>query len=155
LPVTLDAAWDFFSRPENLAKITPPRLGFFITSRRAAGRMYAGQIIAYRVKPLMGIPLFWMTEITHVEPGRYFVDEQRRGPYAIWHHEHHFREVDEGVEMRDAVFYSLGFGWAGDLINALLVRRQLREIFEYRYRAVDKLFGGKGGEARVEFERIG
>ncbi len=140
IPVSLDTAWSFFSNPANLQRITPGHLGFRIISEHHGDTMYAGQIIEYKVSPLLGIPLYWMTEITHVEPGRFFVDEQRFGPYSLWHHQHHFREVPGGVEMTDIVHYKLPLGFLGDLAHGLMVRKQLKEIFDYRFRAVEELF---------------
>jgi len=140
LPITLKEAWDFFSSPKNLQTITPDYLGFQITSE-LADKMYAGQIITYKVKPLFGISLFWMTEITHVEEGKYFVDEQRFGPYAMWHHQHHFKEVEGGVEMTDIVNYRLPLGPLGSIANYLFVRRQLNEIFAYRQRFLEEHYG--------------
>ena len=102
--------------------------------------MYPGQIIEYTVKPLLGIPLYWMTEITHVEEGKYFVDEQRFGPYSLWHHQHHFREVPGGVEMTDIVHYKIPLWILGDIANALFVRKQLQGIFDYRFKKVEELF---------------
>ncbi|MCG7858958.1 SRPBCC family protein, partial [Flavihumibacter sediminis] len=103
-------------------------------------KMYPGQIIEYTVKPLFGIPLYWMTEITHVEEGKYFVDEQRFGPYSLWHHQHHFREVPGGVEMTDIVHYKIPLWILGDIANALFVRKQLQGIFDYRFKKVNELF---------------
>lgn len=141
LPVTLEKAWDFFSSPANLAEITPPHMGFNIISAHHGERMYAGQVIEYTVKPVLGIPLYWMTEITHVQEGRYFVDEQRFGPYVMWHHQHHFKAIEGGVEMTDIVHYKLPFWILGDLANELFVRRQLDDIFNYRTKKVEELFG--------------
>ncbi len=103
--------------------------------------MYAGQVITYKVKPLLRIPMFWMTEITHVEEAKYFVDEQRFGPYALWHHQHHFKEVQGGVEMLDIIHYKLPFGPLGSLVNFLFVRKQLKGIFDYRFRYLEDHFG--------------
>jgi ligand-binding SRPBCC domain-containing protein len=103
--------------------------------------MYAGQIIEYTVKPLLGIPIYWMTEITHVVEKKYFVDEQRYGPYSLWHHQHHFKEIEGGVEMTDIVHYKIPFWFIGDIANNLLVKNQLQQIFDYRYRIVEKRFG--------------
>jgi ligand-binding SRPBCC domain-containing protein len=103
--------------------------------------MYPGQVITYNVKPVLGIPLFWMTEITHVARPRFFVDEQRRGPYALWHHEHHFKPVAGGVEMTDLIHYAIPFGVLGRLAHALFVKKQLHEIFAYRYQKAETLFG--------------
>jgi ligand-binding SRPBCC domain-containing protein len=142
IPIPLSQAWDFFSSPENLATITPDYMQFRITSERPVPRAYAGQIITYIVKPLLGIPMRWMTEITHVATEKYFVDEQRIGPYRIWHHEHHFKATDNGVEMTDIVHYQLPLGWLGRLAHALFVRRQLENIFAYRAQKVKELLGG-------------
>ena len=102
--------------------------------------MYAGQIIEYKVSPVLGIPLYWMTEITHVEQHKFFVDEQRFGPYSMWHHQHHFREVPGGVEMTDIVHYKMPFWFLGDIANTLFVKKQLNDIFNYRFKAVEKIF---------------
>src|SRR6476469_6117316 len=101
IPVTIHDAWDFFSNPANLFTLTPPHLNLKFTNKLFGDDMYPGQVITYKVKPLLGIPLFWMTEITHVEKHHFFVDEQRKGPYALWHHQHHFKPVPGGVEMTD------------------------------------------------------
>lgn len=138
---TLPEAWDFFSNPRNLARITPPSLDFHILTPDLPERVHTGMMIQYRVRPLAGIPMTWLTEIAHVSEGRYFVDEQRVGPYAIWHHEHWFRQVSEGrVEIEDRVTYRLPFGWLSEPIHALIVRRQLAAIFAYRNVAVGELF---------------
>src|SRR6476661_10994954 len=99
IPVSIEKAWDYFSSPANLQAITPASLQFKIISAHHGDKMYAGQVIEYKIKPFLGIPLYWMTEITHVVPQKYFIDEQRFGPYSLWHHQHHFKEVDGGVEM--------------------------------------------------------
>lgn len=140
LPISLQEAWDFFSTPKNLQTITPAYLRFKITSE-IADHMYPGQVITYTVKPLLGIPIFWMTEITHVKEGIYFVDEQRFGPYALWHHQHHFKEVEGGVEMIDLVHYKLPLGPLGSLANFLFVRKQLKGIFDYRFQFLETHFG--------------
>jgi ligand-binding SRPBCC domain-containing protein len=140
IPGTLDEIWDFFSDPSNLAVITPPDMGFRITGR-SADYMYPGMIIRYRVRPLMGIPVTWVTEITHVMEKKYFVDEQRIGPYRLWHHQHHFRKVDEGIEVHDIVDYSLPLGFLGKLANRLFIRKKLDHIFDYRSEKVRERFG--------------
>jgi ligand-binding SRPBCC domain-containing protein len=132
LPVTLQQAWDYFSNPDNLQHITPPAMGFRLISEPHGDHIYPGQIIEYRIKPFLGIPIYWMTEITHVEPLRSFVDEQRFGPYSLWHHQHHFKAVKDGVEMTDIVHYRVPLSWLGDAANALFVGRQLRSLFQYR-----------------------
>lgn len=141
VPISLEEAWDFFSSPKNLAEITPDHLGFKITSKDVREKMYPGQIITYKVKPLLGIPLPWMTEITHVKDKEYFVDEQRFGPYALWHHKHFFKEIEGGVEMIDKVDYKLPLGFLGSIAHALFVKKQLQGIFNYRFKKLEELFG--------------
>lgn len=141
LPVSLDEAWAFFSHPKNLAEMTPEYLNLKFTNKLFRDEMYAGQVITYTVKPVLGIPMFWMTEITHVKDREFFVDEQRVGPYALWHHQHHFREIPGGVEMTDIVHYRLPGWWLGDLANTLFVRNQLKSIFTFRRAKVEALFG--------------
>ncbi|HLP95858.1 MAG TPA: SRPBCC family protein [Saprospiraceae bacterium] len=143
LPISLETAWEFFSNPGNLKAITPAYMGFEVTSDPEFSNceMYAGQVITYTVKPVLGIPLFWMTEITHVSPGKFFVDEQRVGPYAIWHHQHHFKAIEGGVEMTDLVHYKVPLGWLGDLANTLFVRKQLQQIFDFRWNKLEIMFG--------------
>lgn len=140
LPLSLPEAWEFFSRPENLARITPPDLGFEVTSPLPE-RMYAGMIVTYRVSPFGRVGVPWVTEITHVREPEFFVDEQRSGPYRFWHHQHHFRAVDGGVEMSDLVHYQLPFGPLGDLFVARTVKRRVTKIFNYRRRMLEQLFG--------------
>jgi ligand-binding SRPBCC domain-containing protein len=141
IPVDINTAWDFFSKPENLNAITPKNLGFKIISVYNEDEMYAGQIIEYTVKPLLGIPLYWMTEITHVKDKIYFVDEQRFGPYSLWHHQHHFKQINNGIEMTDIVHYKIPFWFIGDVANTLFVKNQLKKIFEFRHKAVEEKFG--------------
>lgn len=135
----LATAWDFFSSPKNLQVITPPYLGFEIKSE-LPDKMYEGLFINYKVSPLLGIKLDWTTEITHVKEPYYFVDEQRVGPYAIWHHEHHFVETEQGIEMTDIVSYKLPFGFLGKLVHPFIVAPKLNEIFEFRFKKVDEIF---------------
>jgi len=139
VPATLDVVWDFFSSPANLSKITPPEMGFIITSPLLP-EMYPGMFIMYKVSPVAGIKLNWVTEITHVRHKRFFVDEQRRGPYSIWHHEHHFREVEGGVEMCDILHYHVPFGFLGALADLLFVRNKVKSIFSYREKRILELF---------------
>ncbi len=142
LETDISKAWDFFSDPRNLSRITPPALDFKILGELPAV-IHPGLMIEYRVRPLLGIPARWLTEITHVKAGEFFVDEQRIGPYRIWHHEHHFQALPDGrTEMRDRVTYVLPFGLLGDLVHPVLVRPKLEEIFRYRTTAVKALFGG-------------
>ena len=140
IPADPAVVWDFFATPRNLNELTPPGLKFQILGERPAP-MYAGQLIAYRLSPLPGVWLRWLTEIRHFQAGRYFVDEQRSGPYRFWYHEHSFTPVPGGVEMTDRVTYVVGWGPAGWLAEKLWVRRQLEEIFAYRARRVQELFG--------------
>jgi len=116
-------------------------MGFNIISKFHGSTMYPGQLIEYKVSPVLGIPLYWMTEITHVETNRYFVDEQRFGPYSLWHHQHHFREVEGGVEMTDIVHYRIPLGILGDFANWLFVGKKLKGIFEHRKTSVEEYFG--------------
>jgi len=139
LPLTLDQAWRFFSDPRNLATITPDSLGFEILSDLPAS-VYTGLIIEYRVKPLLGIPVTWVTEITAVDAPHRFVDDQRVGPYRLWHHEHDFTEVPGGVLMRDLVWYAMPYGPLGRLVHWLVVQRSLKRIFTYRHERLDRLF---------------
>ncbi|PKQ70879.1 SRPBCC family protein [Raineya orbicola] len=140
LPISLEEAWEFFSSPFNLKKITPPDMGFEVKLISPEQKMYAGMIIAYKVRPLLGIPMNWVTEITHVREPYFFVDEQRFGPYSLWHHQHHFREVAEGVEMEDLVSYKVPLGILGRLANVLFVRKRLEYIFDYRYKVLEEIF---------------
>lgn len=140
LPVTPAVAWQFFSDPANLARITPPDLGFRVISLYHGNHIYPGQLIEYKVSPVAGISLYWMTEITHVKELEYFVDEQRYGPYSLWHHQHHFREVHQGVEMTDIVHYRIPFSFLGDIANSLFVKRRLQHIFEYRRKITETIF---------------
>ncbi|MGH2633825.1 MAG: SRPBCC family protein [Tepidiformaceae bacterium] len=139
LSASLDEVWAFFADPRNLAHITPPEMGFTVKGE-VPEQMYAGLLIAYTVKPLFGIPVEWLTEITHIEPNRYFVDEQRRGPYRLWHHQHHFLPVEGGVEMHDILHYELPLGPFGDLLDRALVRRRIEQIFAYRRAALLRRF---------------
>lgn len=140
LPITRQQAWDFLSEPANLKTITPDYMGFNILSG-ADRPMYAGQIIQYIVTPVLGIKTKWVTEITHVKEGNYFVDEQRFGPYALWHHKHFIREIEGGVEMEDIVDYKIPLGVIGQWMHPLLVKPKLDEIFEYRRKKLIELFG--------------
>jgi ligand-binding SRPBCC domain-containing protein len=135
----VEFAWDFFSNPNNLSEITPQDMGFEVTSDLPR-KMYAGLIITYKVRPLLGIPVTWVTEITHVREQKYFVDEQRFGPYRFWHHSHKFESVAEGTMMEDTVYYGLPFGIIGRIANWLFVRRRLEQIFDYRYEVLEKYF---------------
>lgn len=140
LPISLQTAWDFFSDPRNLHEITPPELGFQVTSPPVE-KMYPGMIITYNITPLFGIARRWITEITHVAEPHLFVDEQRFGPYRFWHHQHLFREISGGVEIEDLVHYIIPFGRLGQIVAARLVRKELQRIFDFRSEVLSKKFG--------------
>ena len=140
VPTSMNDAWGFFSNPGNLSKITPPEMGFKILNLSGKS-IYPGMIISYRVKPLLGIALTWVTEITHVKEGEYFVDEQRIGPYRLWHHQHHFKKTEEGIEMFDRVDYALPAGWLGSILHSLFVKKKLEGIFQFRKLKVEEIFG--------------
>lgn len=139
LPISLNEAWDFLSDPANLQKITPSYMGFNIVSG-ADRKMFPGQIIQYIVTPVMGIKTNWVTEITHVIDKEYFVDEQRFGPYALWHHKHFLKEVPGGVEMEDIIDYKVPFGIFGRLVHPFIVKPKLSEIFDFRKTKLEELF---------------
>ena len=140
LPVSKTEAWNFLSDPKNLKRITPDYMGFKIISDTERN-IYAGQIIQYIVSPVFGIPTTWVTEITHVEKGNYFVDEQRFGPYDLWHHKHFLNTIKKGVEMIDIVDYKIPYGIIGKIAHPLIVSPKLKEIFEYRKNALIEIFG--------------
>ena len=139
LPLTLEEAWNFFASPKNLNEVTPNDLVFKITSTLPE-KMYEGLIITYRIQPLLNIPINWCTEITHIKEQEYFVDEQRKGPYNIWHHEHHFKSVGGGVLMTDILHYDIGKSIFGRLAGKLFVHKQVQQIFRYRYKALETYF---------------
>lgn len=140
LPITLEEAWNFLSDPRNLKTITPPYMGFKILTG-ADRAMYSGQLIQYIVTPVLGIKTKWVTEITHVKDQKYFVDEQRFGPYDLWHHKHFLREIEGGVEMEDIVDYKIPLGILGQIIQPILIKPKLNEIFKYRREKLIELFG--------------
>ncbi|HMN22908.1 MAG: SRPBCC family protein [Ignavibacteriaceae bacterium] len=141
LNISKNDAWNFFSNPANLSKITPPWLSFQVTSS-LPDKMYAGLIITYLVRPLLNIPQTWVTEITQVSEPNYFVDEQRFGPYKMWHHQHIFSQAEDGgVLMEDIVSYVIPFGFLGRIMNALIISKKINEIFNYRRKVLVKMFG--------------
>ncbi len=139
-PQSIDTIWEFISNPANLKIITPDYMGFDITSKEVPTSMYAGMIISYKVSPLFNIKTTWVTEITHVKEGRYFVDEQRVGPYKIWHHQHFLEATPEGTLMKDIISYQPPFGFLGTIANSLVIRKKLQEIFTYREQKLNELF---------------
>ncbi|MGL2966163.1 SRPBCC family protein [Flavobacterium sp. XGLA_31] len=140
LPISIETAWEFLSDPKNLKEITPDYMGFKTLSGDDRP-MFSGQIIEYIVTPVWGIPVKWVTEITHVVDKKHFVDEQRFGPYAFWHHKHFLRAIPGGVEMEDIVHYKIPMGLLGQWLHPFLVQPKLKEIFEYRQKKLIKLFG--------------
>ena len=140
LPISVDQAWDFLSNPKNLKTITPNYMSFDIISGDDK-QMFAGQIIQYIVTPVFGIKTNWVTEITQVVDKKYFVDEQRFGPYALWHHKHFIKEIEGGVEMEDIIDYKVPFGFIGRMVHPILVKPKLIEIFNYRTQKLIELFG--------------
>ncbi|MEE4258560.1 MAG: SRPBCC family protein [Bacteroidales bacterium] len=139
LNIGLDEAWDFFSNPANLNEITPAHMNFKIMSGLGNG-FYPGMIITYKIKPFLGITMNWVTEITQLREGQFFIDDQRSGPYKYWHHQHHFRATKNGVEMTDILHYAAPFGIIGKLAELLFVNRQVKHIFNYRKKKLDQLF---------------
>ncbi|PTS93690.1 hypothetical protein DBR11_24760 [Pedobacter sp. HMWF019] len=142
IPVNLKQAWDFFSSPLNLQKITPSDMRFKVTSPiKENQKMYPGMIITYKISPISGLRLNWMTEITHMKEESYFIDEQRFGPYKFWHHQHHFKPIDGGIIMHDILTYSLPLGILGQIANSVFVANKLQQIFIYRKEKIKELFG--------------
>lgn len=141
VPASMDEVWNFISSPKNLKHITPEYMGFDILTPDLPEKMYPGMMITYRVSPLPGFKTIWVTEITHVTSGKYFVDEQRVGPYKMWHHQHHIEPVDNGVLMTDIVTYQPPLGFLGAIANHLIIRNKLSEIFSYRTVKLEERFG--------------
>lgn len=141
----IETAWEFFSSPYNLAKITPEYMGFIVTSDLKEEKMYAGMEIDYKVTPLLGIPMKWKTEITQVDPYKSFTDFQKKGPYKLWNHQHEFIENNDGVLMKDVLTYEMPYGFLGKIAHALIVKKKLKGIFDYRYEVLEKMFNQKKG----------
>ena len=140
LPISLSEAWEFLSNPKNLSILTPTEMNFTVISKDEKP-MYAGQVIQYSVTPIAGIKATWISEITHLEEGKYFVDLQLYGPYAFWHHKHFIHEIDGGVEMEDIIDYKVPFGIFGRIFHPLLVKPKLEKIFSYRQKKLVEIFG--------------
>ncbi|MFT5848316.1 MAG: ligand-binding SRPBCC domain-containing protein [Psychroserpens sp.] len=140
LPITLDEVWAFLCNPANLSKLTPSKMNMEIITG-ADRPMYAGQVLQYSVTPIAGIKTKWVSEITQYEDKKYFVDLQRFGPYAFWHHKHFVNEIEGGVEMEDVIDYKVPFGILGQLVQPLIVKPKLEEVFNYRREQLEKLFG--------------
>ena len=143
LKAELSEIWDFFSSPENLDKLTPKNMGFEILTQRPLPTMHRGQLIEYKVRPVLNIPIYWKTEITEVEDQSYFVDEQLKGPYKLWRHKHIFETTSEGIRMKDELEYALPLGPLGAIAHRLYVKARLKEIFDFRFESVDKMFNQK------------
>ncbi len=139
LSIGLDKAWDFFSDPKNLPRITPPNMAFRLIGD-APDRMYAGQILNYTLSPLPGFRANWTTEITVVNEPYLFIDTQIMGPYKIWHHQHHFKAQGMGTEVTDLIHYALPFGPLGNLVHPFLVRPHLEAIFDFRKKVLQRQF---------------
>lgn len=140
LPISLKDAWDFFSSPKNLSTITPPELDFNVLTKFQEGGIREGMIIDYTVKPLLGIPVHWQTEIGTVIPEKHFSDKQLKGPYKVWVHKHTFIKVNDGVLIQDEVNYQLPLGVLGRVVHALVVRKKIEDIFDYRKQILNKIF---------------
>ncbi len=138
LPVSLETAWNYFATPKNLNDITPKDMVFKIVSELPE-KMYEGMFIQYKIKPMLNIELNWCTEITHIVEGQFFVDEQRKGPYSIWHHEHHFKAVDGGVLMTDILHYEVGLSFLGWIASKLFVDKKVEQIFKFRRLELTKI----------------
>jgi ligand-binding SRPBCC domain-containing protein len=141
----IDEVWEFISSPRNLKEITPDYMGFDILTDDLPEKMYPGMIICYSVKPLLGLPVNWVTEITEVVEKRFFIDQQRSGPYAFWHHQHFIETRGENVLMKDIVSYKPPLGFLGSIANTLVVRKKIREIFDYRQMALNRRFPAREG----------
>ena len=139
IPIGLDEAWEFFSIPKNLDRITPADMSFEIISG-ADSKAYAGQLINYNIKPFLNISMNWVTEITQCVDRKYFIDEQRFGPYKFWHHQHHFKEISDGVLMKDILHYSLPFGFIGEMMGHLMIHQKVQNIFSYREKKLSQIF---------------
>ena len=141
LAVSIDEIWEFISNPSNLKRITPPEMGFDITSGNGAAAMYAGMIITYKVSPLFGIKMNWVTEISQVEEKKFFIDEQRIGPYKFWHHQHKISAIENGVLMEDIITYQPPLGILGGIMNVVVIKRSLNKIFDFRKEVLKELYG--------------
>ena len=140
LPISIEEAWAFFSTPKNLAKITPEEMGFIIKTKLLDDEIYEGMKIKYIVKPVLGIPLNWITKIGVTQKPFLFTDMQEKGPYKLWEHTHSFEEKDNGVLVKDEVKYELPFGIFGDIAHSLFVKNKLKSIFDYRRQVLQKMF---------------
>lgn len=140
LNADIKTIWDFVSRPENLGKITPNYMNFSILSQ-SSPNMEEGMLITYEIYPVPNIKTTWMTEITNVIKHKKFIDQQVKGPYKFWHHEHKFQEVSDNlVKMTDVITYIPPFGLIGDIANQLFLKKKLNNIFKHRSIVLNKMF---------------
>jgi len=143
VPGKMDEVWDFFSNPANLQKITPQEMNFEVLTNLRDISMYPGMLIRYKVSPIANIRMNWVTEITSVQPHEYFIDEQRFGPYALWHHEHRFEETHDGIQMSDILHYGVPLGILGQMVNGIMISQRIDHIFEYRQDVIKEIFQPK------------
>lgn len=141
IQISQNEVWQYFSRPENLNELTPPDMSFEILSDIKDTAMYQGMIIQYKISPFLGVKMNWVTEITHVEEGKYFIDEQRFGPYALWHHQHHFIPQNGGVLMKDILHYKVPYSLVGTMADQIFVSQKIDAIFDYRRKKIATIFG--------------
>ena len=153
LPIQVEEAWDFFTSPGNLSLITPPWLDYRLSSNPPE-YMHPGTLYSAQIRPFPGISMQWITEITYIRPPSLFITDQRVGPFKVWHHEYHFREHADGVELEDIVQYGLPLGPIGSLVHDLYVRRKLHEVFTYRAQSLERRFGAVSRQkAAVQTQR--
>lgn len=150
IPAPLEQVWDFFSTHANLQLITPAYMRFEIISQNLEEKLHTGQVIEYKVRPIFDISLNWKTVIKKVEAPVYFMDEQQKGPYSLWQHQHYFKAIDGGTEMTDIVLYKNPFGIVGELANGLIVKKKLRNIFEFRFNKLEEIFGKYPGGQKID-----
>ena len=139
LPLSVEEAWTFFSSPQNLPSITPPWLNLAVQGE-VPDAIYPGTVFHLHLTPIFGLKVVWITEITHVDPPHYFVDEQRFGPYRFWHHQHLFRPLESGTEMTDTVSYAMKYGPFGRMLHDCIIERLLHQIFDFRQRSLERIF---------------
>jgi ligand-binding SRPBCC domain-containing protein len=140
LNCNIETAWKFFSSANNLSEITPKDMKFIVLTEFENDEIYEGMTIDYYVSPLFGVKMKWQTEIIQVDFQKSFTDFQKKGPYKLWHHHHEFIENENGVLMKDTVDYELPFGFLGEIAHAVLVKKKLENIFNYRYKILEEKF---------------
>ncbi len=151
VPASIEKVWAFYSNPQNLKVITPVAMNFSLLAGDKTQELYPGQIFQYRVRPLFRVPFHWVSEITGVSAPTYFVDKQRKGPFRSWEHQHFFKKVGGGIEIQDIINYETPLWMIGDLANTLFIKKKLRQIFKYRFKKVEEIFGKwpKGQEPAI------